>query len=222
MCFFLSVTIAHRLTTILESDSIAVIADGKIAELGDHSTLLHKEAGIYRLLCQSQGIFPNEKKETELSDDLAGNTSFSSHNSALDDNREVAASLSGSNDEIAMIQPGRANTIKSPYIPETVVQSPPKTETTGKVEVTSSSTTNDSEIGDQTKQSNIEQPQMVGRENDGKNDKSTQVEITPMSTIWSYVGSDVVYTAIGLIGSGIVGALSPCESILTAEIVNTL
>mmetsp|Transcript_2573 Transcript_2573/g.6073 ORF Transcript_2573/g.6073 Transcript_2573/m.6073 type:complete len:1406 (-) Transcript_2573:56-4273(-) len=215
-----TVTIAHRLTTILDSDSIAVIADGKIAELGDHATLLHKEAGIYRSLCQSQGILPNEKQETEPSDDLAGNSFFSTHNSAHDNNREAVAYPSG-NDEIAMIQPDRANPIKTSYFPETVIQPPSNNEIKGKVEVMSASTTNDSKIGDQTKRFNIQEPQMAERENDGENDESTQVEMAPMSTVWSYVGSDVVYTAIGLIGSGIVGALSPCESILTAEIVNT-
>merc|ERR1719203_462123 len=42
-----------------------------------------------------------------------------------------------------------------------------------------------------------------------------------MSSIWRQVGWDSVYTVIGVIGSGIVGALSPCESILTAQIVTT-
>ena len=55
-----TVTIAHRLTTIIDSDAIAVIANGKIAELGDHNTLLQKEGGIYQLLCESQGIKPPE------------------------------------------------------------------------------------------------------------------------------------------------------------------
>jgi len=60
------VTIAHRLTTIIDSDAIAVIANGKISELGNHETLLNKEGGIYRLLCESQGIKPGEEIDALL------------------------------------------------------------------------------------------------------------------------------------------------------------
>ena len=41
------------------------------------------------------------------------------------------------------------------------------------------------------------------------------------SSIWRIHGWDSIYTIIGMIGSGIVGCLSPCESILTAQIVAT-
>lgn len=52
---FTTVTVAHRLSTIISSDQIAVISDGGIAELGTHSSLLD-EGGIYATLCESQGI----------------------------------------------------------------------------------------------------------------------------------------------------------------------
>jgi len=49
----------------------------------------------------------------------------------------------------------------------------------------------------------------------------SEVAVASMSSIWRHVGWDSIYTIIGIIGSGIVGALSPCESILTAQIVET-
>lgn len=54
-----TVTVAHRLTTIVSSDQIAVIAEGSIQELGTHDALL-KEDGIYAALCLAQGIGPTK------------------------------------------------------------------------------------------------------------------------------------------------------------------
>ena len=45
--------IAHRLSTIKNADMIAVIADGKVAELGTHSQL-KKLGGIYSQLIRQQ------------------------------------------------------------------------------------------------------------------------------------------------------------------------
>ena len=45
--------IAHRLSTIRNADMIAVIADGKVAELGTHSQL-KKLGGIYSQLIRQQ------------------------------------------------------------------------------------------------------------------------------------------------------------------------
>ena len=50
-----TVTVAHRLSTIVHSDEIAVISDGGIAEQGTHRELLALD-GIYTSLCESQGI----------------------------------------------------------------------------------------------------------------------------------------------------------------------
>jgi ABC-type multidrug transport system fused ATPase/permease subunit len=47
--------IAHRLSTVQAADQIAVMADGRIAELGDHEQLLAK-GGIYSELMSSQGM----------------------------------------------------------------------------------------------------------------------------------------------------------------------
>jgi ATP-binding cassette, subfamily B (MDR/TAP), member 1 len=47
-----TVTVAHRLSTIVDSDVIAVLDKGKVQELGDHKTLYNKN-GTYTLLCQA-------------------------------------------------------------------------------------------------------------------------------------------------------------------------
>eukprot|EP01082_Thalassiosira_pseudonana_P012541 g11433.t1.1.5e17418b g11433 g11433.t1 contig5:842324-846534(+) len=155
-----TVTIAHRLSTIVNSDVIAVINNGSIAELGSHSTLLNKENGIYRALCETQGITPDSI--------TGGQNIVSSQNKQVEaEDLEVAVSPYG---QVEMGLPA----------------SPEKA-----VEITEE----DEEI------------------------EAAQIELAPMSKIWSYVGKDFVFTLIGLIGSGIVGALSPCESILTAQIV---
>jgi ATP-binding cassette subfamily B (MDR/TAP) protein 1 len=45
-----TIVIAHRLTTIQSADQIAVVADGKIAELGKHSELMARNESIYKSL----------------------------------------------------------------------------------------------------------------------------------------------------------------------------
>ena len=47
-----TLVVAHRLTTIRGADEIAVVADGKIVEQGDHNTLLEKN-GVYASLYQA-------------------------------------------------------------------------------------------------------------------------------------------------------------------------
>lgn len=50
-----TISVAHRLSTIVNCDQIAVISDGAIAELGTHRALL-EHRGIYASLCETQGI----------------------------------------------------------------------------------------------------------------------------------------------------------------------
>lgn len=50
-----TVTVAHRLSTIVHSDKIVVIADGEIQECGTHTELLAVD-GIYATLCEGQGL----------------------------------------------------------------------------------------------------------------------------------------------------------------------
>ena len=44
-----SLIIAHRLSTIRDADVIVVVKDGKIAEAGDHDTLIALQGEYYTL-----------------------------------------------------------------------------------------------------------------------------------------------------------------------------
>lgn len=60
------ILVAHRLSTVMNADQIAVVNDGKIIELGNHDTLF-KMNGFYTKLVQRQ----LKKKESQLSEDDA-------------------------------------------------------------------------------------------------------------------------------------------------------
>lgn len=49
------IVVAHRLSTIQKSNSIAVIKEGKVVEEGSHSDLLSIRGGAYHALVQLQG-----------------------------------------------------------------------------------------------------------------------------------------------------------------------
>lgn len=52
--FCTTVVVAHRLSTIRNADSIAVLQEGKILEQGSHSTLMQRPKGAYRALINQQ------------------------------------------------------------------------------------------------------------------------------------------------------------------------
>jgi ATP-binding cassette subfamily B protein len=59
------IMIAHRISTILDADRIAVMDDGRIVELGDHSTLLAR-GGLYA------EMFRQQQLEEEIEEDFSG------------------------------------------------------------------------------------------------------------------------------------------------------
>lgn len=66
-----TLVIAHRLATIRHADRIAVIADGRVAELGNHDELLG-QGGLYAMLCRQQfGDEAMGKDGMALDEDLA-------------------------------------------------------------------------------------------------------------------------------------------------------
>jgi ABC-type glutathione transport system ATPase component len=57
--------IAHRLSTITNADTIAVLADGRIVEQGDHDTLIAREGGLYRRMYALQFRLGDERIGTQ-------------------------------------------------------------------------------------------------------------------------------------------------------------
>ena len=55
--------ISHRISTLMEADKIIVLDRGRIAEMGDHETLMQIEDGIYRRIAEIQS--GSEENENE-------------------------------------------------------------------------------------------------------------------------------------------------------------
>ena len=73
---------AHRLSTIVNSDKIAVISDGGIAEEGTHRELLALD-GIYTSLCESQGITKDSTFEENTPGEPIGGVKYSVRQSMM-------------------------------------------------------------------------------------------------------------------------------------------
>jgi ATP-binding cassette subfamily B protein len=54
-----TIVIAHRLSSVRQADRIAVLEHGRLAQLGDHDTLL-EQPGAYRRLCEIQGTLDEQ------------------------------------------------------------------------------------------------------------------------------------------------------------------
>ncbi|MCE5239210.1 ABC transporter ATP-binding protein/permease [bacterium] len=59
-------TIAHRLSTVMEADTILVLDQGKIVERGTHAELATMEGGLYARLCEVQFKKAEEKVAEHL------------------------------------------------------------------------------------------------------------------------------------------------------------
>ncbi|EHK40810.1 multidrug resistance-type transporter protein [Trichoderma atroviride IMI 206040] len=64
-----TITIAHRLSTIKKADRIIVIKKGKVAEQGNHESLIALEGGVYAGLVQAQALSLGNASQAEESDD---------------------------------------------------------------------------------------------------------------------------------------------------------
>lgn len=145
-----TISVAHRLTTIIGSDQIAVISNGGIQEIGSHKELMAQD-GIYAALCQSQGITADTKGLDEIA--------------SAPPPVNVPAAHSGVEVE-ADLEDGRAQ----------------------------------------------EKPKTNGEEEKPGEEELYQEEekLAPVSQVWKYSYSDSLYLIMGLLGSVITGALSPC------------
>jgi len=61
------IVIAHRLSTIRNADRIAVIADGRVRELGTHDELMAKPNGRYKRLQEYQNLDAPKEEKASLS-----------------------------------------------------------------------------------------------------------------------------------------------------------
>ena len=129
------VVVAHRLSTILKADMIAVIEGGQVAELGTHEELMAKgSASIYAglVLNQLNGRTTNNRNEAEDtirsvqeapehkdSDKDAGMTQHTKHNAEVCHKAEVVEDDSEKSDSGSSMGFGRllaANRPEWPYI----------------------------------------------------------------------------------------------------------
>lgn len=65
--------IAHRLSSVLHADRIAVLDEGRVVQLGDHATLA-AQPGTYQRLCEIQGALDEAILEWEQSPTKIGQT----------------------------------------------------------------------------------------------------------------------------------------------------
>jgi ATP-binding cassette subfamily B protein len=65
-----TIIIAHRLSTLMHADQIAVLDKGRIVQLGTHDQLVAQD-GLYRRLWQIQGALAEDLR-TEMADATNG------------------------------------------------------------------------------------------------------------------------------------------------------
>lgn len=58
-----AIVVAHRLSTLRNADRIAVIADGRVAEIGTHDDLLSKSNGRYKRLSIFQSLSGGDRTD---------------------------------------------------------------------------------------------------------------------------------------------------------------
>ena len=83
-----TIMIAHRLSTVRSADAIAVVENGRIAEVGTHASLMAAQ-GIYHKLCNAQAVADADTEEKGESrrpeDDHTGNEKAGEADTAVEE-----------------------------------------------------------------------------------------------------------------------------------------
>lgn len=61
-----TITIAHRLSTVMKADCIMVLRKGQVIQLGTHKTLMARGGGLYYNLATAQQLATAPKEEEDL------------------------------------------------------------------------------------------------------------------------------------------------------------
>lgn len=60
-----TITIAHRLQTIIDYDKVLVLDKGEVVEFGDPWDLVRKEEGVFRGMCRMSGELETLENEAK-------------------------------------------------------------------------------------------------------------------------------------------------------------
>jgi len=88
------ILVAHRLSTVINADKIAVVNNGKIAECGTHNDLLKLDDGIYHRLVSKQ-MERQANQLTEVGAEGQRNQSLDTVDDLLDDGSEGSGDAGG-------------------------------------------------------------------------------------------------------------------------------
>jgi ATP-binding cassette subfamily B protein len=80
-----TIIIAHRLSTVMHADQIAVMEKGRIIQLGTHDQLVAQE-GLYRRLWQIQGVLAEDLR-MQMEDDANGTAMQSAESLVMEEKR---------------------------------------------------------------------------------------------------------------------------------------
>ena len=70
-----TITIAHRLQTIIDYDKVLVLDHGSVVEFGDPWDLIRKDGGSFRAMCETTGEIESLERDAKKAFEAKGNVS---------------------------------------------------------------------------------------------------------------------------------------------------